>query len=587
MITIQNDKNQEKYEVLFQAATNDLVKASMNDSDLKFEATFVVIDIDEDDYINNPGQYFVNVDGKFEYATGDFSAETTYYKAEGIRTLEEFFGHLQDLYRLNPKYIMLPLDEEPFKIDADKRTITVPNSFKSGVTVQGDIIAETLLFTINRFFDAVDLSSCEMYVQWERAKDTTQYVTPIADLIDVNSETIMFGWPLSEQVADIAGQIKFSVRFIKRDGNKIVYSFSTMPTTINIYQGLDYDIDNCASDSANLLFDAVITNSESTVGPSAVRPVFVTNLDEEISYLGEDGTAALAVMARVSDGGDIFYEWYNSENANAIGTRVSESHPETGNASVFTVDGVNNENITGYYWAKAINKLNNKQKTVQSKTTYFPAPNEPAFANEFADTILEDGAAALEVAMKPDSHGVHNTVAYQWLKKDTMATEGEFVEIEDATASALSIDAPGVYKVKATNTVNRQSKSVFGTPCIVYDTPGAVVFANDIDDIMISGQEYTLAVTLPTSEFALGEVKYAWYLDYDAGAGILVDGVPSESDKKVDYLDGLDTPKIKITADLLTMAAGASLYCVASNTITVGGKSVTTYSESVGYTLKR
>jgi hypothetical protein len=55
VITIQNDKNQEKYEVLFQAATNDLVKASMNDPDLKFEATFVVIDINEDDYVNNPG----------------------------------------------------------------------------------------------------------------------------------------------------------------------------------------------------------------------------------------------------------------------------------------------------------------------------------------------------------------------------------------------------------------------------------------------------------------------------------------------------------------------------------------------------
>lgn len=560
----------------------------MNDSDLKFEATFVVIDIDEDDYVNNPGQYFVNIDGKFEYATGDFSAETTYYKAEGIRTLEEFFGHLQDLYRLNPKYIMLPLDEEPFKIDADKRTITVPNSFKSGVTVQGDIIAETLLFTINRFFDAVDLSSCEMYVQWERAKDTTQYVTPITDLIDVNSETMMFGWPLSEQVADIAGQIKFSIRFIKRDGNKIVYSFSTMPTTINIYQGLDYDIDNCASDSANLLFDAVITNSESTVGPSAVRPVFVTNLDEEISYLGEDGTAALTVMARVSDGGDIFYEWYNSENANAIGTRVSESHPETGNASVFTVDGVNNENITGYYWAKAINKLNNKQKTVQSKTTYFPTPNEPAFETLCADTILENGEAALNVSMKSDAHGEHNSVAFQWFKASSLDADAEFEEEPGAISKDFIAKAPGKYKVKVTNTVNRQSASIFSNPaCIVYDTPGAVVFDNDIDDTMISGQSYTLKVTLPENKFALGEVKYAWYLDYDKN-GILVDGVPSISDKKVEYLGDLDTPAITITSELIGMVIttpGAKLYCVAANTINTDDKSVTTYSESAGYTL--
>ena len=60
---------------------------------------------------------------------------------------------------------MLPLDEEPFEIDANKRTITVPIHFKSsGVSVVGDEIAETVFFRIARFFDAMDLETCDIFV---------------------------------------------------------------------------------------------------------------------------------------------------------------------------------------------------------------------------------------------------------------------------------------------------------------------------------------------------------------------------------------------------------------------------------------
>ena len=67
----------------------------------------------------------------------------------------------------------------------------------------------------------------------------------------------------------------------------------------------------------------------------------------------------------------------------------------------------------------------------------------------------------------------------------------------------------------------------------------------------------------------------------------MVDGVPSTSDTKVEYLSNLDTPTITVTNELIGMAPGAEIFCVAANTITVGDKSVTTYSESVGYTLKQ
>lgn len=564
-----------------------------NPEGVQFKATFVEINIDADDYVNNPGRYFVKVDDdNFEYATGDFSADTTYYIPKGIQTLEDFFCHLGDLYNLNPKYIMLPLDEEPFKIDANSREIKVPTAFIKGVTVQGDILAETLLFTIDRFFDAVDLGheSMHVYAQWEHINNPSQkFVTPLNhthyDLVDMESEQgkIIFGWPLSEDIAKNPGQIKFSIRFLKYDGERLVYSFSTKAATISIIPGLDYNINEATADAPSNLFDAVITNSETTTGPSAVRPVYETNLDVETSYLDADGTAELSVKARAADGGDIWYEWYFSKDKEALGTKVAGEHPEAGEPSTYTVDGTKGD-IVGFYWAKAINKLGNHQKTVQSKTTEFPGANTPTFKTQPADTILIDGKANLAVEMNPDSHGEHNVVTFQWKKKDSSVAT-EYVDVPNATSASLEVDTAGYYIVSATNTVNRDSESYPSNSCIVYEQPGAVVFVPLESADLAKGQTITLTAVKPENEFALGNVTYALYIDYSArdDEGILVDGKLPET--AIEYMDLGDTPKFTVTSEMILAAAGSAIRCIAKNVITVGEVDYTTYSESTPYFL--
>jgi hypothetical protein len=44
--------------------------------------------------------------------------------------LDDYFAHIGDLIALDPIFAMLPLDEEPFKINANTRDITIPSSFK-------------------------------------------------------------------------------------------------------------------------------------------------------------------------------------------------------------------------------------------------------------------------------------------------------------------------------------------------------------------------------------------------------------------------------------------------------------------------
>ena len=49
----------------------------------------------------------------------------------------------------------------------------MPENFaKYGVGVQGDEIAEILYFSIDRFFDAIDLAEKEILIQWRHEKDT-------------------------------------------------------------------------------------------------------------------------------------------------------------------------------------------------------------------------------------------------------------------------------------------------------------------------------------------------------------------------------------------------------------------------------
>ena len=57
----------------------------------------------------------------------------------------------------DPYFLILPIDEGLFKINANTREIETPDAFKLGVGVQGDELAEIVYFSIDRYFDTTDL----------------------------------------------------------------------------------------------------------------------------------------------------------------------------------------------------------------------------------------------------------------------------------------------------------------------------------------------------------------------------------------------------------------------------------------------
>ena len=295
--------------------------------------------------------------------------DSSVYGDISIGSLEEYFAYLRDLATLtdaeNPDlgrfFTMLPLDEDTFDIDANTRKISVPaSSFgTNGVGVEGDEMAEVVYFTIDRFFDAIDLARSDMNIaiQWQtttsngvEAGVSRNYVKDIETI----PGKIIFGWPISSELTKKAGTIKFAVRFymigdeiVQSDNGTnttvptLTYSFSTLPAEVKIQATLDYDLFSEAAmdmiDHGDLYVTRInnsIITDPSIPAPSA--PMFLVNLGNDktftvqkdangiyqwteykeaipehllITDLGEDNTYTFEALAAPTGSGAITYDW--------------------------------------------------------------------------------------------------------------------------------------------------------------------------------------------------------------------------------------------------------------------------------------
>lgn len=187
---------------------------------------------------------------KAEKVLREHGQETT------IQHIDDYFTVIGTLAQLeienpdiDPIFTILPATEEFFQIDANTREIKVPENFsRYGVAVQGDDIAEIIYFSIDRYFDAVDLAEKEILIQWKYEKDKSDAgflsATYKRSLTLANGK-IVFGWPISGDITEHAGNVLFSVRFYDRDEDdkSLIYSFSTSTAVLKIQPGLNFRID--------------------------------------------------------------------------------------------------------------------------------------------------------------------------------------------------------------------------------------------------------------------------------------------------------------------------------------------------------
>lgn len=514
---------------------------------------------------------------------------------------------------------MLPLDEEPFEIDANKRTIAVPAHFRnSGVSVVGDEIAETVFFKIARFFDAMDLNTCDIFVQWSDIQGN-EFATPI-NLIDIESEPgwIIFAWPISSAMTKQAGSIKFSARFLKQDDatGKIVYSFSTLTAEVKINNALNFDISKTTKDDVSDLFAAAIENSQSASGMPAATPVFHINLNDsdnnpltpELAYLvpQDDGSRALTltVYADVFDTGVVRYEWYK-RTGNTIGSKFAEGtmvfvetedtvpaqnktyytedeqlydvtegfDPEVKayeKHNQLTISGTKDSDpVIGEYYVKAINRFGNREAEATSNVVTLPGPTIPVITKDLQTGVIEnaDDGYTLNIECATAAHSIDT---YTW--KKSSAEDGVFTEIEGVTGNTHTVAEAGFYKVTVDSEVNLATETKDSSTVRVTNLPVAVTFAEGYrasdsviyKNINTGETEIKLGafVTAPSiGPLTSDKIEYHWYIDAD-GKGVIENN--EIVDTAIEFTYDSSVPEI---TGLEKLSKDTNIRCVAINTL--------------------
>ena len=436
-----------------------------------------------------------------------------------ISSLNEYFANIEELAAKSLQYTVLPLDEETFIIHADTRTVDIPPTFKAGVGVKGDQVAEIIYFEIDRYFDAIDLNTQNIYIEWETRTQKGLSKEYWRDLTTKENK-IIFGWPLTNDITENVGPVKFSVRFytIKENEDQtkeIVYSFNTQPATILINESINMDL---LDDSILRLEDDVIDmikqrfqNSELTGSNSvAPPPEFLDNiLDQEadldpttglytmiaqawgsgnITYYLEKWSDQEKKFVKVASNDlfykpttdtekipeeerdkEIYYIWKETENPEEQGTTIGgwvvytgtlpDSNPEGPN-QIFEAYGKYDVDAIGKYRIIAQNRVGQAKNTLASGVVTIPGPTMPAIKKGPFSVYLEtdaDGSNPAAVLRAQPAEGVEDP-AYGGALSYSWTKIGSVQPLE-FVGSECPVQEEGTYNLIVTNTRNRGSIS--------------------------------------------------------------------------------------------------------------------------------
>ena len=444
---------------------------------------------------------------------------------KGDKEISDINDYFMELYNIkegvvngtvgfDPYMLILPNenDEPIFTIDANTRQITVPPAFNAGVGVQGDDLAEVIYFSIDRYFDTTDLYDKEIFIQWEAPSGDRGLSIAINKTLNLLPNKVVFGWAISKEMTTKAGAIKFAIRFYEREAQgeapKLIYSFSTLTSTVKINPALDFDIDTeddvnaiGAIDKSALIYKMMRNSSASGLDAKAVAPTIdETDCTPDFAPAEFDVGQKFEGRARFgeedsADGyGTISYSWYRSLNDNYKDSILIEASPaleykpidgketkkiyetyyieNNGQYEVYNGTIPNSDGITiykrytsyipdkaGYYYFVAKNSAGrgNENKTNSSNWLIAFAKKANVDCSELLHTIMVDSQATLNPSISVEDDGV---LTYQWYKGET--SDGDYSAINEATSPTLNVNEEGYYFIKVINSKNNDTTETIG-----------------------------------------------------------------------------------------------------------------------------
>ena len=355
MITYNDNSNSENYTVLFEKASVKLglipiiKEVEVEVENQETHEMEIVKQFEYSRMVQEDGEWIeVPLDPADPEDKAFIDGETSHR----ISSLNEYFQHIEDLASLaigngrsgsDPYFLRLPLDEPFFEINANTRAITVPAALRQ-VGVVGDKYAEIVFFKIDRYYDAIDLNTRQIYIEWEAPDGEGGVRKGVSRdfLRDTQSEKdkIIFGWVIGDELTKNVGNIRFAVRFVEWNaglaededgklirvedpdsavsGTELAYSFSSLPAQITIVDSLHYDLFDDSKEASMIDTDGqagtilfFLQNSDpdsadQTAPETASLPIFIRDLVDEHDL--EDGVLRLQVEAiPEKDSGTISY----------------------------------------------------------------------------------------------------------------------------------------------------------------------------------------------------------------------------------------------------------------------------------------
>ena len=462
-------------------------------------------------------------------------------------SLESYFANIGSLIQLRSEYALIPSDEEPFEINANTRKIKIPSAFTSHAAITGDDMSEVITFTVDRYFDYVDLAGTKICVQWELPGPDggtgISYIT-LVDLETVPGK-IRFGWPLTDKLTNHAGKINFAVRFFlehtpvdETDTTQFDYVLNTSPATITIAQGLTIDNPIITERNVDSEFALFVNNSQNPSLPYAKSPFWNDYREGGVGKdLKLDSPAAIEVVdttegvhdsltlkaqALVDGAGFIQYTWHFKQGG------LDSEYPalvleleENDDGELVSVDDrfiINNAHYEKIEFAEGVERVRkgNEQYYVdEGGMRLHMGPLEP-------DVDYYERFTTLTIAPRPVIDGEYaETSVKDYSYKDV--TGAYWVSAENYVGASPLYINPDKPELGTINAINLSTASD-SNYCIV-PTPQKVTLTVEPDDVVfIDGSAVELKVV--ASDDAGSPVRsYQWFknsLNSNMEAGVAI-----------------------------------------------------------------
>lgn len=363
-----------------------------------------------------------------------------------------------------------PASSEPHITIGSDRKITVPDSLKR-IAVQYDHNIETVTFDCPRYWDGIDMSVMQVYINYMRADGKPgSYKADNVSADEDNNSVMHFDWTISRNVTEIKGTVSFLVctKNTDSDGNEINHWNSELNRDLTVSEGLECE--HTILENYPDIITQILTRLDSIGGGNVVIPENVETTDNKVSVIGENSTDEQYPSAKAT------YDEIQKQTQNKQGTLVSGQNIKTinGKSILGSGDMVIVGGVEGDINTIVLEDINEIKNSIGEKT----------YTQDITDTL----------GVKIGAYG--NTGSY-----NSSRTQGKCTEIFEVKSGEKYFISGSYNKFWAMLVTYDDTKTANGFPLAIEDS--ALKTVVDYEYIIPDNVSYIACSTADTSRQSL------------------------------------------------------------------------------------